>query len=414
MKNSRTYKIAYTGFLWHAFFLALTMSMLDLNTVFPALVSELTGSKTLFGLLYSIMLGVPVLFNLLFSHFLKVKRKKKKYLLLGIYLRSIAFLGMAVFTYFFALSKPMLVFGSFFLWISIFSLSGGLAGISYVDIMAKSIPSSKRTNLYAVKQFFSSVAAFLGGIAISKIFTVGSLNYPNNYSLSLLIGFIGLLIAAIGFQVINEPPSDKVPESREPLREYLKKVPKYLKSDFNFRRFIIVENMASFSVMIMPFYMIFAKEMFGIDNSYIGRYLLFQITGTILSTFLWGLLAKKFNSKTIVRTCNVLGGLIPLVAIGLSYLGPDYFAIVFLFIGVVISGRRIGFEPYFLEIAPSEHRTEYLGIRGTLNIFIVILPIMGGIFIENLGYYFTFVLVSVIMIASSFLLKKETIPLSRE
>jgi len=100
------------------------MSMLDLNTVFPALVSELTGSKTLFGLLYSIMLGVPVLFNLLFSHFLKVKRKKKKYLLLGIYLRSIAFLGMAVFTYFFALSKPMLVFGSFFLWISIFSLSG--------------------------------------------------------------------------------------------------------------------------------------------------------------------------------------------------------------------------------------------------------------------------------------------------
>jgi len=414
VKNNRTYKIAYAGFLWHGFFLALTMSMLDLNTVFPALVSELTGSKALFGLLYSIMLGVPLVFNLIFSHFLKIKKKKKKFLLLGIYLRSIAFLGMAVFTYFFALSKPILAFGSFFLWISVFALSGGLAGISYVDIMAKTIPSDKRTNLYAVKQFFSSGAAFLGGIAISKIFTESSLNYPNNYSLSLFIGFIGLLIASIGFLFINEPASEKIPESREPLKEYLKKVPKYLKDDFNFRRFIIAENMASFSVMILPFYMIFAKEVFGLDNSYIGRYLLFQITGTILSALLWGILAKKFSSKTIVRTCIVLGGLIPPVAIGVSFLGPDYFAIVFLLIGFVISGRRVGFEPYFLEIAPDEHRTEYLGIRGTLNIFIVILPILGGIFIEILGYYFTFILVSVVMIASSFLLKKKNIPLNRE
>lgn len=407
MKNGRTYKVAYTGFLWHGFFLALTMSMLDLNTVFPALVSELTGSKTLFGLLYSIMLGVPLVFNLLFSHFLKTKRKKKKYLLWGIYLRSIALLGMAVFTYFFALSKPILAFGSFFLWISVFALSGGLAGISYADIMAKSIPSPKRTNLYVIKQFFSSIAAFLGGITISKIFSVSSLSYPNNYSLSLLIGFIGLLIASIGFLVINEPPSEKVPKSREPLIEYLKKVPEYLKADFNLRRFIIVENMASFSVMILPFYMIFAKDVFGIDNSYIGRYLLFQISGTVLSTLFWGILAKKFNSRVIVRICIVLGGLIPLAAIGLSYLGPDYFAIVFLLVGFIISGRRVGFEPYFLDIAPDKHRTEYLGIRGTLNIFIVILPILGGLFIEMLGYHFTFVFVSVVMIVASFLLKRK-------
>ncbi len=64
MKSYIENKRAYIGFVWHAFFLALTMSMLDLNTVFPSLVDELTGSKALFGLLYSIMLGVPFIFNL--------------------------------------------------------------------------------------------------------------------------------------------------------------------------------------------------------------------------------------------------------------------------------------------------------------------------------------------------------------
>ena len=404
-KNKKT-RIAYIGFIWHSFFLALTMSMLDLNTVFPALVSELTGSKTLFGLLYSIMLGVPLIFNLLFSYYLKTKRHKKKYLLLGIYLRAFAFLGMAVFTYFFGLSSPTLAFGSFFLWVFIFSLSGGLAGISYIDITAKAIPASNRTNLYVVKQFFSSFAAFLGGLAVSKIFSLDNLSYPINYSISLFIGFVGLLIASIGFWIIYEPASEQDLNDREPFKEYLKKVPKFLKADYNFRRFIIVENMASFSIMIMPFYMIFAKDIFGVDNSYIGRYLIFQILGTIFSTIIWGLLAKKINAKSIVRICVTIGGLIPLIAIGLSFLGPDYFAGVFLLIGFIISGRRVGFDPYLLEIAPDKYRTEYLGIRGTLNIFIVVLPILGGVFIETFGYYVTFSLVFVVMIIASTLLKK--------
>ena len=54
--NKRTYMI----FIWHGAFLALTMSMLDFNTVFPALISNLTESKIIFGMLYSIMIGTLI------------------------------------------------------------------------------------------------------------------------------------------------------------------------------------------------------------------------------------------------------------------------------------------------------------------------------------------------------------------
>ena len=403
----QNYKIIYFSFIWHAFFLALTKSMLDLNTVFPSLVSELTESKFIFGILYSIMLGVPLIFNIVFSHYLKSAKYKKKFLLIGIYLRSFAFLGMAFFTYEFGITHQKLTLYSLFVWIFLFSISAGFAGISYADIIAKTLDSKKRTELYAVKQFFGSFAAFLGGFAISKIFSSSSYGYPLNYAISLTIGFVGLFIATLGFLFIKEPPSKVKYIENDTFIAYLKKVPKILKEDKKFRKFIIIENLTSFSIMALPFYMMFAKDIFDIDNSYIGKYLIFQIIGNIFSNVIWIYIAKKFDSKTIIKICIAIGASIPMMAILLSKIGPDYFAIIFMLIGFIMSGRKVGFESYLLDIAPSDKRTEYLGINGTLNIFIVILPILGGTFIDLIGYNTTFTIVTFAMSIAFVMLNTE-------
>ena len=93
MKFNNKY-IYYFIFLGHGMLLALTMSMIDFNTVFPSLVDRLSDSKIIFGALYSIMLGIPFVFNLFFSHIMRRDKYKKKYLLLGINLRAFSFLGM--------------------------------------------------------------------------------------------------------------------------------------------------------------------------------------------------------------------------------------------------------------------------------------------------------------------------------
>ena len=48
-----------------------------------------------------------------------------------------------------------------------------------------------------------------------------------------------------------------------------------------------------------------------------------------------------------------------------------------------------------------------LGIRGTLNIFDVFLPIAGGLFISWLGYYASFGIVSLVMFSTFLALKPE-------
>jgi len=217
------------------------------------------------------------------------------------------------------------------------------------------------------------------------------------------MGFIGLLIASGAFWRIKEPPS-KI-EKYVSFFVFVKKIPEILKSDKSFSRFILVENLTSFSLMILPFYIVYAKDTFGI--TLLSIYLFAIIVGAIVSNLFWGVISKKFSSKAVIEICIFIGALIPILSLLIVPLGPYYFTTIFVLIGFIRSGRTIGFDPYFLDIAPESKRTVYLGIRGTLNVLTIILPLIGGVFIEVLGYMFTFCVVTIVMFLSLFLLKDK-------
>ena len=391
-------------FIWHGFFLALTMSMLDFNTVLPSLISELSRSKLVLGALYAVLLGAPGIFNLVFSHFLQKYPYRKRFLLLGIYLRSLSFLGMAVFTYYFAVKNPYLTLVSFFGWIFLFAASGGFAGLAYSDIIGEMVQKGERSRIYAGREFAGGIAAFLGSLIVTKVFSFGKMAFPMNYAFVLMIGFLGLILASLGFWFIKVPPEAKQKKVEKGFVPFIKEIPERLKADPDLARFLIVENLTSFSLMVLPFYMIYAKDVMHADQSFIGRFLLSTVAGTVFSNIFWGFIAKYKGSKMVVRDCILLGGVIPIIAMILTPLGPGYFSIAFMLVGFIQSGREVGFEPYLLDIAPDDQRTLYLGIRGTLNIFVVLLPILGGFFIDTFGYYFTFGIVTAVMFTSFFIL----------
>ena len=383
------------------------MSMLDFNTIFPALISNLTDSKITFGILYSIMIGTPYIFSIFLSRLMHMHKYTKKFLLVGIYLRSFSFLGMAIFAYLFGNKFPLLVVASLFFWIFLFSISGGLAGIAYGDIVGKLVEKGKRGNLFASRQFVMGITSFLGGLIVLNIFTISKIKFPYNYTIILFIGCAGLLVASNAFWFIKEPPSVIRNENNQSFKLFIKKVPAILKKDVNFTRFIVIENISSFSLMIFPFYILYAKDIFNINESYVGRYLIFQTIGAIFSNTLWGTISNRWGSKMIIRIFALLGSLTPVLAILLSKLGPDYYAIVFFIVGFLISGRAVGFESYLLDIAPSDNRIIYLGIRGTMNFLIVLLPIMGGFLITFMGYQLTFIIVAIVMFIAFILLKEK-------
>ena len=399
----------YAIFIWHAFFLALTLSMLNFGTVLPALIDELTSSKTVFGLLYSILLAGPYLFNVIFGHFLSSFRYRRKFLILGIYARCASFLGMAVFVFFFAQSSPGLVVGSLFFWLTLFSLSGGLAGLVYSDIVAKLLPGSERGTLYAVKQFVAGGASVTGGFIVAGILGSSGPGFPAGYALLLLTGFSGLIVASGAFWLIREPPS-LVEEKKDPLALILRKIPRLLKDNPEFRRFVIVENLSGFGLMILPFYMLFAKENFDLEGSYVGHYLVVQTAGILLSNFLWGAISRKWGSKAVIRTCVLIGAVTPMMALLMASYGPAGFYPVFFLVGFMYSGRLVGFEPYLLDIVPETGRSLFLGIRGSLDVLIAILPTLGGLFVDILGFRPLFFIVTAVLLLAFLLLGKRNYP----
>lgn len=388
-------------FLWHGAFLALTMAMIEPNTVLPALLSELSDNTAVFGLAFSILLGAPLVFNLWFGRFQQRFVHRKKFLLIGIYLRTASFAGLAAVTLFSQAMGPWPTLVLFLTLVFLFSVSGGFAGIAYTDMIGKTIPSEQRGTLYAWRQIVGGAAGMGGAFVIGVLFSPKNLVFPFNYAIGLLIGAAGLLIGAFGFWAIREPePATPAPQNPGP---FLRGVVGILKEDRRFLLFVLLENITALSLMVLPFYMVFLKRTFPEATSSLGLYVFAQTAGALSSNLLWSWFSKRLGSRFVMRLCIALGAVLPLIAWGLSATGPLWFTLLFFLVGFVISGRNVGFEPYLLEIAPAQQRTLYLGIRGTLNILLVFLPLAGGLLIQAFGFLPTFLLVTAGM-AGAFLM----------
>jgi hypothetical protein len=125
---------------------------------------------------------------------------------------------------------------------------------------------------------------------------------------------------------------------------------------------------------------------------------------TVVSLYAHGAVSFGALVGTMIATSGdeafVMLAMFPREALLLRPLGPDVFALVFLLIGFVMSGRKVGFEPYLLDIAPEGRRSIYVGINGTLNLSMVVLPALAGVFIDILGFTATFLVTVVAMVVA--------------
>jgi MFS family permease len=409
--GAKTWK-SVAPFVWHGFFLAVTMAMIEPNTVLPTLVSSLTTNTVLFGLMYSILLGAPLVFNLPFSLFQQRFARHRQFLLIGIYVRTLSFVAMALVVLRWAKTQPDLALLNMAFLILIFAASGGFAGLAYSDLIGRLIPTEQRPRLFAARQVVGGVGSLIGGLFLSWVFRPANLAFPLNYTISLLAGAGGLLLGALGFWFIREPMVDTQATGTQRQTGTVIKpgIMTILRRDHGFRRFIIIENMSSFGLMLLPFYMVLIKNRFAGATDWIGVFIIAQTAGSIGSNLVWAWVARKFSPRLVIRLCMTMGGIIPLLALLFSMLGIGWFVLLFLMIGFVISGRNIGFEPYLLELAPAPQRILYLGIRGSLGILLAVLPLLGGLLIARIGFASAFILVATVMLATAWLFPKTKQP----
>ncbi|MEN8193264.1 MAG: MFS transporter [Bacteroidota bacterium] len=401
----------FFAFIWHAFWLALAQTFADKNTVLPGLILLAGGSQFEIGLLTSIMIGIPLISQLLFASYLTKKPLKKYFLLFGIYVRVFAFIGVVISLSSLESSSPQLIIYSVFAWMFLFSISGAFAGVSYTDILGKSISGETRKRFFVSRQFLSSIGVLISALVVR--FILRQLEYPQNYIIMFSAASALLFIATFGFLMIKERPSE-IKKGSENFIHILKSIPSIIKNDSNLRNLVISVNLLAISFTLIPFYISLVKTNYSLDETTIGNFLLFQIIGMIISNLFWMRITKSKGFKGIFKMTIILYALLPIVALIFSEFIPiEYFGVVFLVVGASISAYKISGESILIEISNENNRPLYSGIYGTFNLTMVIFPLIIGLLLAKLGFYPIFILSSLLTISALFFLKKLKCPVDK-
>lgn len=394
----------FQAFVWHATWLAFTSTFTEINTVLPGMILKVGGNQIHIGILTAIMVGVPMLTQLIFAGLLTPKPKKKPFLLLGIYLRVFALAGVAWTLSKFTDLEPAIVIFLVYGWMLLFTMSGSFAGVSYTDILGKSIAGNIRKRFFVIRQFLASLGVLVSALITREL--LKRLDYPQNYEVLFYAAATALFIAALGFIALHEKPVANRFESSS-LREIFKFIPGYLREDANLRNFIIMNNLAGFATTLLPFFVVLARDTYSLETKDIGNFLLAQIAGLILSNFLWSRIVKKYAYRGVLLAWIMIGASLPILALIITaYSTQNVFLVIFFLSGAAMSAQKIAKEGVLIEISENDNRALYSGINSAFNLSIALFPLVSGFVIAWLGYTPVFVLGSLAMLSAGIFVRK--------
>lgn len=390
----------FRSFLWHATFLAFAKNFMDVDTIIPAMIVEAGGGAMHIGIMSAIMLGGSSFTQLFFAPYLSNKTYKKRYLLFAINTRVFALLGLGLLLYILTGGQQNFVLWFVFFFITLFSLAGAFANISYVDILGKSVTQDKR------KTFFSTIQIISGVIVLSSAFLAKRVlewkEYPVNYAFMFFIGAILLLIATAGFWSIKEVVPSRLKISG--IKAFFKVLKTELKQNKKLGYFLGYINTQGVAISFLPFIILYAKETFNSQSSDTGIFLIYKVIGIVLVSVLVLLGAKKVKYNLLLYS-NVLLSL-SLVALALFINDGSLVKYIFVLGGIVFSLFSMSMNGLLLEVSGNENRALYTGFAGAGNILPAIFPLIGGAIISQFGYQTFFILFMVIIAMAGFFIFK--------
>lgn len=381
------------GVLNGAFF-NLFSALLDPSLVMSWFVSQLTTSNFLIGLIMPIQNGSWFLPQLVISSYLQRRQRKLPFYarMAGIRVAIWGLMTLAIFL----IEDAAVLLVIFFILLTAYSLAAGLAGICFVDIVAKAIPSTRRGAFFAWRRFLGGFLALGGSLLVRYILDERrGLAFPDNYALLFLLSFF-ILCLALGSLILMVEPLEPVNEERVPLSRQFRRALDLPRRDTNYRRFLTMRLLLMAAEIATPFYIIYAKRALSVPVSMVGVYLTGATLASFASNLLWGRISDRRGNKLLLALSNSLGLFIPLIALAivplanlwpeLKELAPGLFALVFVLSGGSKSGAMIGNMNFLLEIAPADDRPIYIGFTNTIMGIALLASSVGGLIVDLAGF----------------------------
>jgi Na+/melibiose symporter-like transporter len=240
--------------------------------------------------------------------------------------------------------------------------------------------------------------AILAGWIVKNILeNEAAFPFPVNYSLIFLLSTVTLAIAFTGFALIREPVYP-VQRQSESLGVMLRRAIFLVKINANFRRLLVSRAILGIGIGLAPFYVVHASQSQDVSGGIIGIFLSAQMAGAALSNILWAWLADTRGNKMVIVGTLASSALASLLALILSGTAPAAYVLVFVLIGAMLSGMRLGYSNFILEMAQPEMRATCVALQNTLIAPITLLPLLAGVLIAETSFGLVFGVQTLLMI----------------
>jgi MFS family permease len=366
------------------------MALTQSTTVIAAFVADLTGSTIWVGGLSTVLTVAGVLPQLFVARLIEPRPRKMPYLLLAIYLRVLSWGTLAWLVHAIGARDPDLLAWALVGLLTLFYAGGGLGGVPYTDIIGKVIPPHRRGAFFGGKEALAGPLAV--GAALLARHVLVATPYPDNYALLFGLAAAGLAVASLGFWLIREPAHPGRASAPSPWRDYgahLLQVARQLKP------LVVVQLLTGFSLMALPFYVVYARDSLAAPADAVGWFLLTQVLGGVIANLFWARLVDRAGSRTMLTFCAITAALTPLLAIFLARWGWQGLLPVFFLAGATFNGRKVGFQSALLELAPSAERPTYSALNAALALPVAFLPLLAGLLLSQWSYPTLFAVVAV-------------------
>lgn len=348
-------------------------------TIMVAFVKRLYDSPLVISLIPALLLigfNLPGLFT---TRMAERHAIRKKYIGVFGFIQRICILLMALSTFLLEPFGPYVTVAFVLFFYFGFSFFGGIGTPAWLDFSAKTIPVRYRARTNSLRAVIAGAGGILLPLLINYFLT--SYEFPENYRLNFLAGFLLLSVSFICFLSIKETEASPAVR-KKPFGQYFSSLVKILKRDKNFVRFLCTQAILSVSECGSAFLTYYAIDLLKINESTVVFYTFLLNLSFLIFGVLLGFIGDKTGNLRVLQ----IGAFTTLAALVLVIFWPTHFIfyIIFIMVGITVNARLNSFQVFITEFGNDKDRIRYSALSTTISATLFgLTPLAGGILLST-------------------------------
>ena len=368
------------------------LSFLAFRTIMPVYIANLTNNKFAIALL-SVIVSTGWLLPQLFTANWTQRLPLKKYapVHVGFWTERLPVMLLVPSAWLATISMELALVASM-ICVAWHIVGAGVIAVGWQDMIAKVFPLERRGKFFGITNSGGTAAGVLGASTVAWL--LDRYEFPYSYMWAFLIGAVFIFISWVFLAMTKEP---RVEPKTEPIsnRDYWKQLPAIVRSDTNFRRYLITQIFTGAGNMSIGFLAVYAVQRWDLPDSQAGAFTIAMLVGQALSNLFFGWLADRKGHKLNLEICVFTTAL----AAGIAALAPGdkWFLLVFFMLGISAAGFILSGIMIVFEFCEPEIRPTYIGINNTFNgIAAIAMPLIGGLLASTYGYRLMFTITFIV------------------